>query len=87
MNAALLDPQVSIVTTLNFVNVNLDLMAPNVTIAFQNQRDHYANKDSEIQEGFAFQKDQKVESDTVKISIFKLKGPQRKEIYCSCLFT
>ena len=66
MNAALLDPQVSIVTTLNFVNVNLDLMAPNVTIAFQNQQDHFVNKDSEILPCFAFQKDQKVESNTVK---------------------
>jgi hypothetical protein len=32
---------------------------PNVTIAFQNQRDHFVNKDSEILPYFAFQKDQK----------------------------
>ena len=59
-----MDPKVSIVMRLNFVNVNLDLVAPNVATAFQNQPDDFVKKDSAILLCFVQTEDQKVDSDT-----------------------
>ena len=73
-----MDPKVSIVMMLNFVNVNLDLVAPNVAIAFQNQLDHFVKKDSAILLCFVQTEDQKVDSDTLKKSILIFQAKDMK---------